>query len=75
MCEGRGSFRSETMEWEGEGRVGGLASESVEQLFQRKESVLSEMRLFQFPPKMEESSKEEDTQLQILQRRCCNCLV
>ena len=69
MCEGRGSFRSETMEWEGEGRVGGLASESVEQLFQRKESVLSEMRLFQFPPKM------EDTQLQILQRRCCNCLV
>ena len=69
MCEGRGSFRSETMEWEGEGRVGGLASESVEQLFQRKESVLSKMRLFQFPPKM------EDTQLQILQRRGCNCLV
>ena len=63
MCEGRGSFRSETMEWEGEGRVGGLASESVEQLFQRKESVLSEMRLFQFPPKRKihscKSSKQD----------------
>ena len=50
-------------------RKGGLASESVEQLFQRKESVLSKMQLFQFPPKLEQSSKEGNAQLQLLQRR------
>ena len=47
----------------GKGRPGRrllLASESVEQLFQRTESVLSKMQLFQFPPEMEYSSKDRD---------------